>query len=146
MELDEVDRAIIVELRRDARLPVATVASRVHISRASCYTRLNRLTTEGVISGFTAVVDPVKLGLSASAYVTLRLRQHSWRELRARLEAVEEIAHIALVGGSFDVILLVRAKDNADLRRVVFDHLQTMPGVLDTQTFLIFEDTDTRTG
>ncbi|GGC81920.1 hypothetical protein GCM10011512_05850 [Tersicoccus solisilvae] len=99
-----------------------------------------------MISGFTAVVDPIKVGLSASAYVTLRLRQHSWRELRARLEAVEEIAHIALVGGSFDVILLVRARDNADLRRVVFDQLQTMPGVLDTQTFLIFEDTDTRAG
>jgi DNA-binding Lrp family transcriptional regulator len=54
------------------------------------------------------------------------------------------VHHIALVGGDFDVILLVRAVDNIDLRRVIFDQLQSMPGVLDTQTFLVFEDLDTR--
>jgi len=42
------------------------------------------------------------------------------------------------------VILLVRAVDNADLRRVVFDQLQNMPEVLDTQTFLVFEDVEVR--
>jgi DNA-binding Lrp family transcriptional regulator len=42
------------------------------------------------------------------------------------------------------VILLVRAIDNTDLRRVIFDQLQAMPGVQDTQTFLVFEDVGTR--
>ena len=60
------------------------------------------------------------------------------------MRAIPEIHHIALVGGDFDVILLVRAIDNTDLRRVIFDQLQSMPGVLDTQTFLVFEDVDTR--
>jgi DNA-binding Lrp family transcriptional regulator len=48
------------------------------------------------------------------------------------------------VGGDFDVILLVRAEDNTGLRRVIFDQLQSMAGVQDTQTFLIFEDLDAR--
>jgi hypothetical protein len=48
------------------------------------------------------------------------------------------------VGGDFDVILLVRATDNVHLRRVIFDQLQSMEGILDTQTFLVFEDVDTR--
>ncbi|MGX1159858.1 DNA-binding Lrp family transcriptional regulator [Pseudarthrobacter sp. SLBN-100] len=97
-----------------------------------------------MLSKFTALVDPIKAGLRSSAYVTLKLKQDSWCELRDQLGAIPEVHHVALVGGDFDVILLVRAVDNIDLRRVIFDQLQSMPGVLDTQTFLVFEDVDTR--
>jgi DNA-binding Lrp family transcriptional regulator len=72
------------------------------------------------------------------------LSQHSWRELREQLREIPEVNHIALVGGDFEVILLVRASDNIDLRRVIFDQLQAVPGVQDTQTFLVFEDLDKR--
>jgi DNA-binding Lrp family transcriptional regulator len=142
--LDDVDRRIIAELTRDGRMSVTQVAENVHISRAHAYTRIARLTGEGVLTKFTALVDPIKAGLKSSAYVTLKVSQHSWRELREQLRAIPEIHHIALVGGDFDVILLVRAIDNTDLRRVIFDQLQAMPGVQDTQTFLVFEDVDTR--
>lgn len=144
VKLDDVDHRILAELTRDGRQSVTTVAQNVHVSRAHAYSRINRLQDEGVITRYMAVVDPVKTGLRSSAYVTLKLRQHSWRELRERLAALPEVHHIGLVGGNFDVILLVRAKDNVDLRRVVFENIQSMPGVLDTQTFLIFEDVDTR--
>lgn len=142
--LDDIDRRIIAELTRDGRMSVTQVAENVHISRAHAYTRIARLTGDGVLTKFTALVDPIKAGLRSSAYVTLKVSQHSWRELREQLRAIPEVHHIALVGGDFDVILLVRAIDNIDLRRVIFDQLQSMPGVLDTQTFLVFEDVDTR--
>ena len=142
--LDDIDRSIIAELTRDGRMSVTQVAENVHISRAHAYTRIARLTGEGVLTKFTALVDPIKAGLRSSAYVTLKVSQHSWRELREQLRAIPEVHHIALVGGDFDVILLVRAIDNIDLRRVIFDELQSMTGVLDTQTFLVFEDVDTR--
>jgi DNA-binding Lrp family transcriptional regulator len=142
--LDNVDRNILAELTRDGRMSVTQVAENVHISRAHAYTRIARLTAEGVLTKFTALVDPIKAGLRSSAYVTLKVQQHSWRELKEELRAIPEIHHIALVGGDFDVILLVRATDNIHLRRVIFDQLQSMPGVVDTQTFLVFEDVDTR--
>ncbi|MBT2515744.1 Lrp/AsnC family transcriptional regulator [Arthrobacter sp. ISL-30] len=142
--LDDVDRNIIAELTRDGRMSVTQVAENVHISRAHAYTRIARLTSEGVLTKFTALVDPIKAGLRSSAYVTLKVQQHSWRELKEELRAIPEIHHIALVGGDFDVILLVRATDNIHLRRVIFDQVQSMPGIVDTQTFLVFEDVDTR--
>lgn len=142
--LDEVDRRILAELTRDGRQSVTVVAEKVHISRAHAYSRIARLTDSGVLTKFTALIDPIKAGLRSSAYVTLKVQQHAWRELREQLRLVPEIHHIALVGGDFDVILLVRAEDNVGLRRVIFDQLQSMPGVMDTQTFLVFEDIDTR--
>ena len=142
--LDHVDREILAELTRDGRMSITQVAENVHISRAHAYTRIARLTAEGVLTKFTALVDPLKSGRKSSAYITLKVKQHAWRELKKELRSVPEVEHIALVGGDFDVILLVRGIDNNDLRRIVFDQLQSMSGVLDTQTFLIFEDEDTR--
>lgn len=141
--LDRLDRAIVAALQRDGRASVSAIAADTHVSRAHAYQRIAKLRERGVITGYTVTVDPVAMGLRSSAYVTLKLRQHSWRALKQVLERIPEVQHVALVGGSFDVILLVRAADNEALRRVVFDVLQALPEVVDTQTHLIFEDRDT---
>jgi DNA-binding Lrp family transcriptional regulator len=86
--LDEVDRRILAELTRDGRQSVTSLAENVHISRAHAYSRISRLTEEGVLTKFTALIDPVKAGLKSSAYVTLKVRQHSWRELREKLREI----------------------------------------------------------
>lgn len=138
--LDEIDQQIVAALTQDGRLSIRALADQVHISRANAYARVERLTTTGVITGYTATVDPLKLGLATSAYVTLSLRQSSWRTLREQLQAIPEVKHMALVGGDFDAILLVRAPDNEGLRRVVLEKLQAIPEVLATRTALIFED------
>ena len=62
-------------------------------------------------------------------------------EARKRLAAIPEVHHIALIGGEFDVIVLVRARDNRDLRRVVLEEIQSIPAVRGTRTQIIFEDT-----
>lgn len=139
--LDETDRRILAELTRDGRLSVRALSERVNVSRGHVYRRIDRLTELGVLEGFTAVVNPVRSGLGTSAYVTLTVRQNSWRDLTEALRHVPEVKHMALVGGGdVDVILLVRTRDNEALRRVVLDVLQGIPGVITTHTLLIFED------
>ncbi len=142
MDLDETDQRIIAELQRDGRASMSALAEVVHISRANAYARVNRLIDSGVISGFGARIDPVKAGWHSSAYITLSIEQSSWQSVRERLLEIEEVDHMALVGGDYDVILLVRAHDNSDLRRVVLERLQAIPEVRTTKTALIFEDFD----
>ncbi|WBL20493.1 MULTISPECIES: Lrp/AsnC family transcriptional regulator [Citricoccus] len=144
-DLDDVDLRIISALTQDGRMAVAALAEHVHVSRAHCYARLRRLQDSGVITGYSAVIDPVKIGLGASAHVMLKLRQHNWRALKAALLKIPEVWHVSLVGGNMDVLLLVRAGSISDLRTVVFDQIQTLPGVVDTQTYMIFEDIESRT-
>jgi DNA-binding Lrp family transcriptional regulator len=140
--LDAIDRRIVAELEADARLSGRALAERVTISRANAYARLDRLVADGVITRFSARVDPVKVGLTTSAYVSMTVRQNNWRDLQERLRGIPEVRHMALLGGEFDVMLLVRTAGNDALRRVVLEQLQAIPGVLATRTFLIFEDVD----
>ena len=138
--LDEIDRRILAELSRDGRMPIRQLSETLHISRANAYARVQRLRETNVIKGFRADVDHVAAGMGTSAYVTVNLHQAEWRAVGERLRTLPGVVHIALVGGDFDVILLVRAKDNTDLRRLVLDEIQGMPGVVNTRTLLVFEE------
>ncbi|MGB3376742.1 MAG: Lrp/AsnC family transcriptional regulator [Microbacterium sp.] len=138
--LDATDHAILDALRRDARTSMTAMAEASHISRAGVHARIKKLTDAGVITGYTVRTDPVQLGHHASAYVMLAIEQATWQDVQARLRAIPEVEHMALVGGDFDVILLVRASDARDLRRIVLEDIQAIPSIRSTRTTLIFED------
>ncbi|GAA1662527.1 Lrp/AsnC family transcriptional regulator [Nonomuraea maheshkhaliensis] len=138
--LDEVDRAIIAELLRDGRMSVRTLAEHVHISRASAYARLTRLIDDGVITGFTAEIAPAKAGLGTSAYVSVTIEQNSWRGVSAALREIAYVEHFAMVGGDYDILVLVRTPDNAALRHMVLERIQDIPGVRATRTWLVFDE------
>jgi DNA-binding Lrp family transcriptional regulator len=140
--LDPVDRAILRLLQEDGRASIRSVAERVHVSRANAYARINRLIEDGVIRGFTARVDHERAGQGASAYITLKIVQNSWRTVREKLLALPGVAHIALVSGDFDVLMLVHTPDNRSLRELVLTRIQAIPEVLSSRTLLVFEETD----
>ncbi|MFJ6506946.1 Lrp/AsnC family transcriptional regulator [Streptomyces sp. NPDC091879] len=138
--LDAIDRDILRMLQADGRASIRSVAERVHVSRANAYARINRLIEDGVIRGFGARVDHERAGQGTSAYITLKIVQNSWRTVREQLRVLPGASHIALVGGDFDVLLLVHTPDNRALRELVLTRLQAIPEVLSSRTLLVFEE------
>ena len=138
--LDGPDRLILRELVKDARTSFRSLAERVHISRANAYARVERLVADGVITGFSANIAHERAGLGTSAYVSLSIEQNSWREVSARLVRLPYVEHVSMLGADFDVLVLVRAPDNAALRDLVLDRIQAIPGVQTTRTWLVFDE------
>jgi DNA-binding Lrp family transcriptional regulator len=142
--LDKTDRAIVAALVQDGRISVRALAEQVHISRANAYARIGRMVDDGTISGFTTRLNPAKVGLGTSAYVTVNIQQNAWRTVGERLRRIPYIEHFALVGGDYDVLALVRAPDNTVLREVVLEQIQSIPNVRSTRTWLVFEESPGR--
>lgn len=138
--LDDLDRRIVAALRGNGRLSMRALAAELHISRANAYSRVERLHRDGVITGYTATIDPERYGYGLSAYVYLDITQQSWKSVRRQVLSIPEVAHAALISGSHDIVLLVRTRDAASLRDVVLTQLQDMPEIRSTQTVLIFEE------
>ena len=138
--MDDTDRQIVEALRADGRMSMRALADRIHVSRASAYARVARLEREGVITGYAALIDPVRYGYALSAYVYLDIDQRSWKSVRRQLLSMAEIDHVALLSGEHDILLRVRASDAVSLRDVVLTRLQEIPEVRSTQTVLIFEE------
>jgi DNA-binding Lrp family transcriptional regulator len=138
--LDDLDHRIVAALRGDGRLSMRALAARLHISRANVYARVERLEKTGVITGYSATIDPRKYGHGLSAYVFVKIAQQSWQRVGRQVLSIPAVDHAALVSGEHDIMLLVRTRDAAELRDLVLTQLQAMPEVDATQTVLIFDE------
>src|SRR3984885_14190451 len=97
--MDETDRQIVEALRTDGRMSMRALAALIHISRASAYARGSRLERDGVITGYAALVDPVRYGYALSAYVYVDIAQRSWKSGRGPLPALPAVHPHALLSG-----------------------------------------------
>src|SRR3984885_11133769 len=78
--LDDLGRQIVAALRVNGRLSMRALASELHISRANAYARVDRLKRSGVITGYSAIINPQKYGYVLSAYVFIKITQQSWKK------------------------------------------------------------------
>ncbi|GAA1186811.1 Lrp/AsnC family transcriptional regulator [Mycolicibacterium alvei] len=140
VQLDEIDRRLIRELVKDGRVSMLALAQRAHVSRTHVYARIERLEKAGVIEGFTARINMEKAGLSTSALIALTILQDSWRGLSEQLKTLRYVERFTLVGGDFDVVVMVRTPDNQTLRDVVLERIHSMPGIRSSRTWLVFEE------
>jgi DNA-binding Lrp family transcriptional regulator len=138
--LDEIDRTMIRELLADGRLSVNALAERAHVSRATAYGRFKRLCDSGVIRGFSALVDPDRIGLPITALILVNVEQNSWREVRDELKTLPGLEYLAFTSGGFDMVLLVRVPDVVALRDVVLVRLHGSSHVRDTQTIFVLDE------
>lgn len=140
-ELDGVDRAIVAELAADGRLSVNELAGRVKVARATAYKRLSRLEGDGVITGYTALVDSHAMGRDLAAVLLITISQAHWRAVREQLAELPGLEYLGMAAGRIDFVALVRVADVAELRDVVLGRLHEIDGVQDSQTlFLLDED------
>lgn len=141
-ELDRHDRAILSVLAAEGRLPVADVARRIGLSKSPTQARLKRLEAEGVITGYRAQIDAIRLGLDHVAFVEVRLRDTSETSLaafNAAVSRVPEIEQAHMIAGNFDYLLKVRTASMSDYRRVLAEAISTLPNVAGTSTFVAME-------
>jgi DNA-binding Lrp family transcriptional regulator len=138
--LDDVDRRMLSILVDEGRASVNEVASRAGISRATAYTRYDRLMADGVIRGFRADIDPHAIGLDIAAMVMINVEQGSWPTTRDKVSRLPGVEYVAVTSGEFDFVLLVRVPDIAALRDVVLYRLQGMPEVRSTHTVFVLDE------
>jgi Lrp/AsnC family leucine-responsive transcriptional regulator len=139
--MDTVDLNILRVLRGDGRASVGDLAEDVHVSRSTAYERLKRLRDDGILLGFSAAVDPHRVGLGTTAIVLLSSRHpRDWRKMRQQLVAIPQIEYAAYLTGTADVLVVLRFQDEQELRRVLMEELYALPWVSDTVTFHVLEE------
>jgi Lrp/AsnC family leucine-responsive transcriptional regulator len=141
-DLDDFDRKIIAVLRTDGRISVTDLAQRIGLSKTPCQVRLRRLIDAGVIRGFTALVDPAKLGLDHVAFAEVKLsdtREAALREFNEAVQRIPEVEECHMIASSFDYLLKVRTQDIRRYRMVLGEKISSLPHVASTSTFVAME-------
>ena len=112
--MDAIDRKILVLLQDDASLSVAEIGHRVGLSSTPCWKRIQKLEIEGVITKRVALVDPDKIGLGITVFVSIETADHSeeWLDRFAKtVGAMPEVMEFYRMAGDVDYMLRVIASD-----------------------------------
>ena len=140
--MDRFDAAILTVLAEDGRISITDLAKRIGLSKPPTQARLRRLEDSGVILGYRALLDPIRLGLDHVAFVEVRLEDTREVALRAFNEAVSRVPEIEqahMIAGNFDYLLKVRTRDMAAYRRFLGETVTTLPYVANTSTYVAME-------
>ena len=109
-QFDDADRRILEQLQIDGRITNQELSERIGLSPSPCLRRLRQLEASGVVSGYVALVDPVKVGLPVTAFIRVRLDQQDDRHLAIFEEAVAafpEVMECYLMSGDADYQLRI---------------------------------------
>lgn len=142
-KLDRTDRKILAELQRDGRVSNVELARRVGLSPTPCLERVRKLEAEQYILGYTALVDPVKVGAALLVFVEITLSKTSpedFDEFSKAVQKLEEIQECHLVSGSFDFLLKTRVANMAAYRELLGETLLRLPSVRESRTYVVMEE------
>jgi len=132
---DATDRSILKLLQLDCRISLDVLAKRIGVPKSTLHYRIKRLEKEGVIGGYYAKVDPLKLGYDYVAVVLVKARYgpNYHEKLGKKIAKIPGVWGVYYVLGEYDFIVLIRAKDREDYMSKL-ENMSSMPDIERTNT------------
>ena len=141
-ELDRIDSQIIDLLQKNFQMSNKELASAVDLAPSTCFARVQRLKTEGVLQGAHARVSPEALGIGLQAMVAMRLSSHDRKHMKGFWKhalSIPEVLAVYQVTGDKDFLIHMAVRDIKHLQEVAMDAFASRPEVSHIETSIIFE-------
>jgi Lrp/AsnC family transcriptional regulator, regulator for asnA, asnC and gidA len=145
LQIDILDRKILDIITKNARIPYLEVARECGVSGAAIHQRVQRLIRIGVIKGSEFKVDPVMVGFRTCAYIGVFLDHPGhYRDVINKFKEIPEIIECHYTTGNYSLFIKVYTNDNEPLRMILTDKIQTIPGIIRTETLISLEESINR--
>lgn len=139
-QFDYIDQQILLKLRKDARKAYSQIAEELKVSNSLIHQRIKKLNAEGIIQNAEFILDEKKLGYKTKSYTGIRLREARFaKDVIKELEKIDEIVECNFVSGNYAIFILIYARDNEHLRKILYDKVHLINGVAGTDTFICFD-------
>jgi Lrp/AsnC family leucine-responsive transcriptional regulator len=138
--LDKVNLRILEVLRENGRISMAALAERVNVSRASVYNRVEQMTAAGVITGFTAQVNPALVGLDICALVFVTVHPQSWHRFREGILQMPDVEYCTITTGEHDAMLIIRSVDIGGVHDFVTGVVAARPEVKSVVSVVVLDE------
>lgn len=136
--MNTIDYKVINELMLNGRMTWAELGNILGLSSPATADRVKRLQEQGVIKGFTTLIDPEAVGCALTAFIAVTLAHPSQRqEFFEQVTVLAEIQECHHVAGDDDYLLKVRCQSTRDLERIINDELKSISGVTKTRTTIV---------
>lgn len=135
--MDNYDRKILQALQLDGRITNKQLAEQVSLSQAPCWRRVDALEKNGLITGYTAIVDQQKLGLNLTAFAQISLDNHHPDTVKRFDEGIQqwpEILECHATSGEYDYLLKIVATDMQSYNQLIYEKILRLPSIRSVNT------------
>ena len=142
-KIDRIDKNILFELQKNARISNVELSKRVGLSPTPCLERVKRLENDKYITGYQAILNPEKLESALLVIVEITLTKTSpdvFDDFSNAVHDLDVIQECHLVSGDFDFLLKTRVADMAAYCQLLGDTLLRLPAVSESRTYVVMEE------
>ena len=141
-QLSTIDKKILRELQQDGRITFSELARRVGLSTSPCLERVRRMERDGVINGYTTLLNPGFLDADLIVFVQIRLTRTSqdiFERFKKAAVKLDEVQECYLISGNFDYLIKARVSDMDSYRKFLGTTLLTLPDVQESTSYVVME-------
>ncbi len=112
--MDKFDKSILELMQRDVSMSVADIAERIGLSKTACWRRIQQLEKDGVIVARVALLDPEKLDLPLTAFISIRTNKHNanwYKKLCDVLDGIPQVMEVYRMSGDLDYLIKAVVSD-----------------------------------
>lgn len=144
-KIDNLDRKILGIVMKNARMASKDVAIECGVSRAAIHQRIQRMIDVNVITGSGYNVNPKALGYRTCTYIGINLERGAmYKDVVPELEKIPEIVECHFTTGPYTMMIKLYARDNEHLMELLNDKIQTIHGVMGTETLISLDNSISR--
>jgi Lrp/AsnC family transcriptional regulator, regulator for asnA, asnC and gidA len=141
LEIDNVDLKILAELMKDAKTPYTEIAERIFVSGGTVHVRMKKMEKMGIVRRATLDINFSKLGYDITAFLGIYLEKSSmYEEVSKELEKIPEVLNIHYTTGNYSIFTKITCKDTNHLRDILHHKIQSINGVIRTETMISLEE------
>ncbi|MEP1490454.1 MAG: Lrp/AsnC family transcriptional regulator [Algibacter sp.] len=136
-EIDEFDKKILELLDKDGRIPFLSIAKKLDISNTMAHQRVSKLIDNGVIESIRPILNEKKVGYDLGAFTGITLeKDYVHDEVIEALKKIPEITECYFIAGDFTFFVRIVAKNSDDLRHLLYQKIDKIPGVYKTVSMI----------
>lgn len=137
LQLDDIDRRILMLVQENCRLPLAKIGERVGLSAPSVLERVKKLEDGGIITAYRAVVDARRLGKDITAFIGVAIgHPRAIEKFEREVESLDDVLECHHVTGGHTMILKVKTRNTSSLEDLI-SRIRALAGVVRTETMIV---------
>ena len=147
--LGDQELKILKQLQENGRMPIVELAKATHMSESTCLRKTKSLEEQGVIKGYSAILDPELAGFGVTAFVQVSINQNNEAAFDRFKTAVKDhpmVLECYSLSGQYDHLMKVVARTNKEMSHFVLKTLRGFPEVRDAQTLFVLQEVKHTTG
>lgn len=136
-EIDEFDKKIIKLLDEDGRIPFLSIAKTLKISNTMAHQRVSKLIDSGIIDSIRPILNEKKIGYDLGSFTGITLeKDYVHDKVIEALKKIPEITECYFIAGDFTFFVRIVAKNSEDLRHLLYQKIDKIPGVYKTVSMI----------